>query len=273
MHLVDPVHAPGDPLPLPDGVPSFVLPVAQCDPALNHVFSIAAISLVRSAAVATLAAPAVQAAIDSRLSPFPQLMHTNVHRTNVRVPAAAAALLLQDASLLAAAVDAFDQRDPDDMRACKQMAVFPPTTAVYIQVKMTRCQYAALARADRFIVPRTFGTAPPQKSARYLPFLVGTKLVCIAACSIVSSCTAFRLLAAGLWDGDSACACAWTGGGPNGRRGIFRSCMARFVGGQCAKREHACPQKCSGPEWEACVHMLRSIGFFKVCLARPARGA
>jgi hypothetical protein len=138
----------------------------------------AALQLVRDPATPTRAAPAVQAAIDARLTPFPSLARTQTHRANVRVPAGVAALLELDPTLLPAAVDAFVDRDPGDMRACKRMETFPPTTAVYARVSMTRCQYAALARGERFIVPRVFGDLPPQKSPQYLPAWVGAKLAC-----------------------------------------------------------------------------------------------
>jgi hypothetical protein len=191
----------------------------------------------------------VQAAIDVRLTPFSSLARTQTHRANVRVPAGVAALLELDPTLLPAAVDAFVDRDPGDMRACKRMETFPPTTAVYTRVSMTRCQYAALARGERFIVPRVFGDLPPQKSPRYLPAWVGAKLACGMEILLARSASAGT---ASAWSPDEVCMVRAT-----------CVCEAR------ACLRHSCSlhrtQVCRGPEWEACVEMLRTMGYMQVC--------
>ena len=68
----------------------------------------------------------VQEAIAARLKGYPQKAQRQMHRARVLIPAKAAAVLRKDAQLAGPAVEAFYNRDADDMRAAAHMAHFPP---------------------------------------------------------------------------------------------------------------------------------------------------
>lgn len=66
------------------------------------------------------------------------------HKVTVYLPASAALMLKDSPALIAAAVRAFCNRDPIDMKACRAMKHFPPEIRIYSEVTFTRCLYAML---------------------------------------------------------------------------------------------------------------------------------
>ena len=68
----------------------------------------------------------MQEAIAARLKGYPQRAQRQMHRARVLVPARAAAVLREDAQLAGPAVEAFYNRDADDMRAAAHMTHFAP---------------------------------------------------------------------------------------------------------------------------------------------------
>ena len=67
----------------------------------------------------------MQEAIAARLKGYPQRAQRQMHRARVLIPAEAAAVLREDAQLAGPAVEAFYNRDADDMRAAARMTHFP----------------------------------------------------------------------------------------------------------------------------------------------------
>lgn len=72
------------------------------------------------------AAPKMQQAVAARLKGYPHKAHRQMHKTRVVLPAKVAALLREDPSLAGPAVDAFYNRDVDDMQAAACMSHFSP---------------------------------------------------------------------------------------------------------------------------------------------------
>jgi hypothetical protein len=68
----------------------------------------------------------MQQAIAARLKGYPQKAHRLMQRARVIVPAKVAAVLHEDPNLAGPAVEAFYNRDVDDMRAASRMRYFPP---------------------------------------------------------------------------------------------------------------------------------------------------
>ena len=68
----------------------------------------------------------MQQATAARLKGYPQKAHRQMHRARVIVPARVAAVLHQDPNVAGPAVEAFYNRDVDDMRAASRMHHFSP---------------------------------------------------------------------------------------------------------------------------------------------------
>eukprot|EP00051_Salpingoeca_urceolata_P016049 m.211723 g.211723 ORF g.211723 m.211723 type:complete len:689 (+) comp18576_c0_seq7:129-2195(+) len=136
-----------------------------------------ALDLVRSATVDTLATSDIQLAIDTRLKGYPQRALASLHRARCLVPENVLKVLQRDPQLVAAAVTAFYERDPIDMKACVKMKHFPPSTRVEGQVLLTRCLYAQLSQ-QRFQPGPSFGRRPPPSSPDCKAFDLGAKLAC-----------------------------------------------------------------------------------------------
>ena len=111
------------------------LPRFAGDPALAATPSLAqALAAGRSGAssssgsIATAAPPKMAAALAPRLAGFPGKALEQMHVAHALVPARVAHLLRSEPQLLAAAVEAFHYRDPDDVKArcCARCACRPP---------------------------------------------------------------------------------------------------------------------------------------------------
>ncbi|TMW41340.1 hypothetical protein DOY81_013580, partial [Sarcophaga bullata] len=68
----------------------------------------------------------IQECIEERTKEFESLDNPNLHHQIVRLPLGVAMILKKQPSLVAAAVRAFCERDPIDMKACRSMRYFPP---------------------------------------------------------------------------------------------------------------------------------------------------
>lgn len=75
-----------------------------------------------------------------------------------------AAILKHKPSLIAPAVQAFCNRDPVDLRACRAMKYFPPENRVYTSVTFTKCLYAMLSHS-KYVPDRRTGWNLPQMSS------------------------------------------------------------------------------------------------------------
>ena len=101
---------------------------------------------------------AANAALSSRLAPFPESARASTHRCVAVLPARLAALLEREPQLIAPATQAFYLRDPAGLNAAARAAFFPPRDATQTLVTTTRCLYAQLDR-QRFEPSRLWRAA------------------------------------------------------------------------------------------------------------------
>ncbi|CAG9807425.1 unnamed protein product [Chironomus riparius] len=120
----------------------------------------------------------VENCIMKRIEDFPQAIDDNLHRQTVFVPLAVAALLQHNPQLIAPAVQAFCNRDPIDMKACRAMRYFPPENRVYTSVLFTKCLYAMIMHTNYLPDRRTGWNIPLMTSPHYKAHLLGVKIAC-----------------------------------------------------------------------------------------------
>ena len=79
----------------------------------------------------------IQQAIAARLKGYPQKAHRQMQRAKVILPAKVAAVLHANPGQAGPAVDAFYNRDVDDMRAAARMRHFAPQVLIHIAIKVS----------------------------------------------------------------------------------------------------------------------------------------
>ncbi|CAG9771096.1 unnamed protein product [Ceutorhynchus assimilis] len=126
----------------------------------------------------TLAHQDIQNSIRNKLSLYPDNIKSNFHHATVYVPTALAAILNAKPNLISGAIQAFCNRDPVDMKACRAMKYFPPEQRVKTRVKFTRCLYAMLLHS-KYVPDRKVGwNLPPTTSKDYKEQSLGVKIAC-----------------------------------------------------------------------------------------------
>lgn len=125
---------------------------------------------------AVLASESVQAAVDRRISGYPEKIKASLHRAHCFLPVGIVAVLKQRPRLLSAAVQAFYLRDPIDLRACRVFKTFLPETRIMASVTFTKCLYAQLVQ-QKFVPDRRSGYGlPPPSHPQYRAYELGMKL-------------------------------------------------------------------------------------------------
>lgn len=120
----------------------------------------------------------IQNCIKNRLSCYPEGIKNNQHRVTVFVPTVVAAILKSAPHLISASVQAFCNRDPVDMKACRAMKYFPPEQRVYHRVTFTRCQYAMLIHSKYQPEKKIGWNLPASSSKNYKAHCLGVKVAC-----------------------------------------------------------------------------------------------
>ncbi|KAI1292225.1 Protein ecdysoneless -like protein [Halotydeus destructor] len=137
-----------------------------------------AVKAIRSHKNDTKCTPNIQATIQARIKEYPANIVKLQHRTKCYVSAAVATILDVDPTLISAAVGAFNQRDPIDMKACRAMKYFPPEHRVMKTVTMTRCMYGQLM-GQKYSPDKKVGwEMPPTKSSNFKAYDLGMKIAC-----------------------------------------------------------------------------------------------
>nr|KAF6455777.1 ecdysoneless cell cycle regulator [Rousettus aegyptiacus] len=77
-----------------------------------------------------LASESIQAAVNRRITGYPEKVQASLHRAHCFLPAGIVAVLKQHPRLVAAGVQAFYLRDPIDLRACRIFKTFLPETRI-----------------------------------------------------------------------------------------------------------------------------------------------
>lgn len=135
-----------------------------------------ALSIISAHPEAVLASESVQAAVDRRISGYPEKIEASLHRAHCFLPAGIVAVLKQRPRLLSAAVQAFYLRDPIDLRACRVFKTFLPETRIMASVTFTKCLYAQLVQ-QKFVPDRRSGYGlPPPSHPQYRAYELGMKL-------------------------------------------------------------------------------------------------
>lgn len=101
-----------------------------------------------------------------------------LHRTTVYMPVSAVWILKQNPQTISAAVRAFCNRDPIDMRSCRAMKHFPPEMRVYTPITMTRCQYAMLTYQNYNPDRRIGWNLPHKNHETFKAHSLGMKIGC-----------------------------------------------------------------------------------------------
>ncbi|XP_021059488.1 protein ecdysoneless homolog [Mus pahari] len=135
-----------------------------------------ALSIISAHPEAVLASESIQAAVDRRISGYPERIEASLHRAHCFLPAGIVAVLKQRPRLLSAAVQAFYLRDPIDLRACRVFKTFLPETRIMASVTFTKCLYAQLVQ-QKFVPDRRSGYGlPPPSHPQYRAYELGMKL-------------------------------------------------------------------------------------------------
>ncbi|KAL4427935.1 hypothetical protein ABPG75_002024 [Micractinium tetrahymenae] len=151
------------------------LPRFKGDPLLGATPSLAqALAAVRGNEIDMAAPQRIRAALLPRISGYPAKAAEQAHIAHALVPARVAHLLREEPQLLAAAVEAFHYRDPDDVKAAARMAAFPPRDMLLVAARFSRCLYAQLALQE-FAPPRCY-PMPMPSDPQYKAAEVGLKL-------------------------------------------------------------------------------------------------
>lgn len=120
----------------------------------------------------------IEECISERIKAFPGSIEENLHRQTVYVPLGVAALLQHNPQFIAPAIQAFCNRDPIDMKACRAMRYFPPEDRVYTSVVFTKCMYAMIMHSNYLPDRRTGWNIPPSSSPHFKAHLLGVKIAC-----------------------------------------------------------------------------------------------
>ncbi|KAL5753322.1 hypothetical protein ACOSQ2_023829 [Xanthoceras sorbifolium] len=130
----------------------------------------------------TRASEAIQNAVKSRISEYPQRARKNMHNVRVRVPVLVAQVLKHEPCLISLAVEGFYDRDIDTMKYAAKMERFlskgKEEELVLINVQMPRAMYAQLMQ-QTFQAPKCYPM--PSRSgdvARYVEAELGMKIAC-----------------------------------------------------------------------------------------------
>lgn len=116
--------------------------------------------------------------IEERICDYPDKIKTMLHTTTVYTPVGVAALLKEDPKLISAAVHAFCNRDPIDMKICRAMKYFPPENRVNTSVTFTKCLYAMTIHNNFTADRRTGWNLPTPNSPQFKSHSLGVKLAC-----------------------------------------------------------------------------------------------
>ncbi|KAJ7362048.1 hypothetical protein OS493_013136 [Desmophyllum pertusum] len=126
----------------------------------------------------TEAAAKIQRTIRQRIEKLSEESQNSFHHAHCYVPAEVKYVLDQNPSLISPIVQAFYERDPTDMKACRTMEQFTLKTRLMSRVRFTRCLYAQLSQHSFKPDRRSEWTLPPVTSPQYNAHELGLKLAC-----------------------------------------------------------------------------------------------
>lgn len=126
----------------------------------------------------TVAAKDIQQSIFKKIQDYPQKIKENHHKATIYLPIGAASILKANPQLISPAVQAFCNRDPIDLKACRAMKYFPPEVRVLTSVTFTKCLYAMLTHSKYQPDKKTGWNLPPTTAKCFKSHNLGAKLAC-----------------------------------------------------------------------------------------------
>lgn len=147
-----------------------------------------AYNLIMQEGVETCASNDIQEMIYARLNKYPEKAKLHLHYAHCLIPDSIIYILMKKPQLVATAVQAFYERDPLDVKICKQMNRFHPENRLLARVKFTRHLYGQLMQAKFEPERNSPWRLPPFHDKLYKPSALGYKLTCgfeilLARCS------------------------------------------------------------------------------------------
>ncbi|KAL8170904.1 hypothetical protein V2J09_022708 [Rumex salicifolius] len=123
----------------------------------------------------------IQAAINNRLSGYPERAKKNIHKVRVRVPVEVAKVLKYEPCLISLAVEGFYDRDIDAMKFASEMKRFCPKgkaeELVTVSATLSRAMYAQLVQ-QKFQAPKCYPMPSRGTSQVYVEAELGMKVAC-----------------------------------------------------------------------------------------------
>ncbi|XP_078348439.1 protein ecdysoneless homolog [Oculina patagonica] len=126
----------------------------------------------------TEAAAKIQKTIRQRMEQLSEQSQNAFHHAHCYVPAEVKYVLDQKPSLISPIVQAFYERDPIDMKACRTMEQFTLKTRLMSRIRFTRCLYAQLTQQPFKPDRRSEWTLPLVSNPQYKAHELGLKLAC-----------------------------------------------------------------------------------------------
>jgi hypothetical protein len=112
-----------------------------------------ALRLIRKGSLVTRASQLVQSALNKRLGDYPEKAKESIHFCHCCIPAGVAQVLCQRPDLVSAAIWAYCERDPIDMKSLHCNHHFQGHPAVLVSVKLSRFLYARITH-EKFQPPK-----------------------------------------------------------------------------------------------------------------------
>ena len=135
-----------------------------------------ALKTVKTNAKKTLALPWIQDPIMKRIQEYPKKARECFHNVLCYIPPKVKYLLEAKKSLISAAVLAFVNQDPVDVKTCQKLIHFTLESLVPSRVKFTKCLYSQLVKQNFIPDISQIKLLPEVSSTAYKGHLIGLKL-------------------------------------------------------------------------------------------------
>lgn len=126
----------------------------------------------------TEAAAKIQSTISQRINILSAQSQNTQHHAHCYVPAEVKHVLDQKPSLISPIVQAFYERDPADVKACRTMEQFTLKKKLMTRIRFTRCMYAQISQQPFTPDMQSEWSLPPASDPQYKAHELGLKLAC-----------------------------------------------------------------------------------------------
>lgn len=126
----------------------------------------------------TFANQAIQQCIRTKIDCYPSKINEDFHYAHCYIPEEIVYILKTRPNTISAAVQAFYERDPNDVKVCQKMKTFCPTSRLKSCVKFTKYLYSQLFQANFEPDNHSGWRLPARNDDLYKPAALGYKLTC-----------------------------------------------------------------------------------------------